>query len=133
MKKASKILFLIGGIYSIVSAATFLLLAVMFIVIGILANPDVISEGLLNGTITSDVTNDPVELSNIVRLVMFINSGMFLLFMGLNTANAIVSFKAKNEDNKTLFVSNIVLGIISQTIINLVGGIFALIAFESNE
>lgn len=133
MKKASKILFLIGGIYSIVSAATFLLLAVMFIVIGILANPDVISEGLLNGTITSDVTNDPVELSNIVRLVMFINSGMFLLFMGLTTANAIVSFKAKNEDNKTLFVSNIVLGIISQTIINLVGGIFALIAFESDK
>ena len=75
------------------------------------------------------------ELAKLFQIYLKV-SGVSLFFMAAFAAvSSIVSFKARNNDSKKLFILNIVFGVISGVEVNLVGGILALIALkkQSNE
>ena len=131
MKKVSSILFLVGGIYSVVCAVIFLMLGGGFIVLSGPAFTAYIVEGIKNGTINTTFEGiTPEEIAAIVQ-ALFVGYGIGMIFFTvLSTVNAVVSFMARKSANKGMMIANIILGAVSCMVVNLVGGIFGLIALK---
>ena len=136
MKNASKILFLVGGIVSCVEALTYLIVGIVMIWFG--TSEDIKNEMLKSYTV-SDAIRDfgngttPADAVQAVQGLYVVLGVMFIIFIFLALANAILSFKARKSESKGLFIANIVFGFVSSCIINSVGGILAVIASNRDE
>ncbi len=117
MNTAKRILFLIGGIMSICAAIAFFFLSIMFIA---LSNMKEEMQKLAD-----DSAEYGVEYFEALFLVLGI---MFIFFLILAIINIILSFKGRNSNSKGLMIANIVFGALSGIEVNLVAGIFGLIA-----
>ena len=117
MNTAKRILFLIGGIMSICAAIAFFFLSIMFIA---LSNMKEEMQKLAD-----DSAEYGVEYFQALFLVLGI---MFIFFLILAIINIILSFKGRNSNSKGLMIANIVFGALSGIEVNLVAGIFGLIA-----
>ena len=127
MKKVANILFLVGGIYSFILVASLVIIGIVFLVFSSAGLTATIIIGIQNGSIKSSFTGTPEEIAALVQLT-FLITGIILLFIAsFGIVNGILSLKARNTDNKNLYIANIVFGILSDTPINVVGAIFALI------
>ena len=121
MKKAAKILILISAILSIVAAVTYLSLTVLLFAVSsggdwmqtfVTDNNIQLPEGVTVQTITTFAT---------VLGVTFLVFAFFAIF------SAVISFMARFKNTKGLFITVIVLSVLSSTLVGVVGGIFALI------
>ena len=128
MKKAANILFLVGAILSIVCAVGYLVSAILCLVFA--GNEAMIAE-IINKVVESGGQLPPGFTAE--ELAQFICAysigcavGLFLL-TACAAVNAVFSFKARNTDNKAMFILAIVFGVLSCTEVSAVGGVFALI------
>ena len=131
MKKVSKILFLVGGIDSLVSSFALLVMGVLFIVFGSPAMTATLQEwlqkGIEAGTASTDASS--VEQAVMIMQVCFMSTGvMFVCMTGIAVAGGILSLKTFKEEQPRLplLVANVVFGVMINTI-TLVGAIFGLI------
>ena len=133
MKKASKILLLIGGILHIVNAVSYFLLTIYMLIAGIAY--------LVTGSMAF-ANYFPLEEADaeIMSVTFFVCAIMFIcfsvLFIGFGVVSIIASkkaFQAKNELTKGLCITAIVFGAILDNTPAIIGGIFGLIALGKNE
>lgn len=125
MRKASKILFLVAAIVSVVVAVQLLFLGIFFIVF---TNTQAFVEFAEQAAIDAP-GSDIAQFTEALRVV-FISTGISC-FIGCAFAvvNSVFSFKAHAEEKPStaLCVLNIIFSAFSGVIINIVGAIFALI------
>ena len=117
MNTAKRILFLIGGIMSICAAIAFFFLSIMFTAFSNMKEE--------MQKLADDSAEYGVEYFQALFLVLGI---MFIFFLILAIINIILSFKGRNSNSKGLMIANIVFGALSGIEVNLVAGIFGLIA-----
>ncbi len=131
MKKASNILLLVGGILQIVCALTFLILGIVFIAMASPASADLIREGLESGTIHSDIQGSTEEIIQALQIVFTALAVVFFVFTLFGVIGTIVTFSAKKKQTKGSFIAAIIFGVLSGPVVPAVGGIFGLIAGNS--
>ena len=127
MRRAARILFLIGMILSIVLAVSFFICGLAFVILG--ANPafrQFIIESVENGSAQSSLP--PEETANLIQGI-FVGCGIPFFFISIfGIVNAVVSAKAKNgQPSRALCILNIVFGILSDVVVNVVGGVLCII------
>ena len=133
MRKASKIIYLVGAIVSIVVAASFLIWGIVTIVI---PNSDIFVQDFIetyNANPTKGVTAE--EALRAVQGVM-IACGVFLILGACcGVVNSVLAFKAHHAEkpSKVLNILNIVFGVLSCVEINIVAAIFAFVANGQEE
>jgi FtsH-binding integral membrane protein len=132
MKKVSNNLLLIAGIYSIVCAATFLILGIVFVVASSDACKEQIIEMLERGTFTTSYAGTPQEQAQFIQTVYSILGITMLVVCVFQFINVFLSFTARRKEAKPLYILNIVFGVLSMVVVNVVGAIFGLIAFNHN-
>lgn len=128
MRTASKILLLVGGIVSFVTAFTLFIVSIVFLVCSAPEAKESIVEGINNGTITSSFPGNPVEQAEKIQALFAILGIVFIIWVFLCIANGILALIGRSKQNKPMLIINIVFGILSCVTINFVGGIFGLIA-----
>ena len=117
MNTAKRILFLVGGIMSICAAIAFFFLSIMFIAFSNMKEE------------MQKLADDSAEYGIEYFQVLFLALGiMFIFFLILAIINIVLSFKGRNSNSKGLMIANIVFGALSGIEVNLVAGIFGLIA-----
>ena len=122
MRRASNILLLVGGIYSIVCAVTFFVTAIVFFVGGTPIYGRYLEEALIQAGI-----DDPERVRLLVQLSSILCGVAFIICAILCIPSAILSFVARNKPTKGLLIANIVIGYLCGTTYNVVGGILGLI------
>ena len=129
MKKASKILLLIGAILAIFMVILWGVLSIVYFAAAALL------QGVLDGTVVVDAETakrvaellqnmtiqDAIRYSQTIAII-------FLVLALLSLAACILGFISKNKENKGLFIADIVLGLLSGCLLNLLGGVFGLVA-----
>ena len=133
MKKASNILFLVGGILSFVWMAFEIIGGIIF---AIFAGPDakqVIIDGLNDGTITSSFEGTPEEVATLIQGMFIMFAVMMFIFAVFALVNGILALKAKKDPAKTNCIINIVFGFLSGVLVNTVGGILGLFCLPKPE
>ena len=124
MRKASKILFLVGAIVSIVAGVVCLITGLILVIL-----PN--TEAFMEAMIREKVTQDDIE---VVRLALVLYGTMCLIgvpFCGVNSFFGFKAFRAEKPCT-SLNVLNIVFGALT-IYVNMVGAIFALIANGQEE
>lgn len=127
MKKASQILFLISGIFSIIYSVLMFVFSILFIVF---SNPEfkqTIIDGIVDGTIHSSFPGTPAEQAAAIQEMFLVAGVIFIFIFMFSVANAVLSFIARNKHNTGMFVVNIVFGFLSGIILNSIGGILGLV------
>ena len=123
MRKISNILLLIGGIYSIVCAATFFVMSIIFYTGG----ATVFFSKYITDALHEAGVDDPERVKMIIGICS-ISAAVTLDFCAvLCIPSAVVSFMARKKPVKGLLIANIVLGYLVGTTYNVVGGILGLI------
>lgn len=129
MRKASEILFLVGMILSIVLAVSYFTSAIACIVVGsVPAVRDAIIEGLNKANEAGNTNFNAEQLASFIQGGI-IGSGVSLFFVcGFAVANAVFSAKARRgKPTRTIAILNIVFGILSDVIVNVVGAVLSII------
>ena len=124
MRKASKIFFLVGAIVSIVAGVICLIAGLVLVIL-----PN--TEAFMEAMIREKVIQDDIE---VVRLAMILYGTMCLIGVPFCGVNSFFGFKAFREEKPctALNVLNIIFGVLT-VYVNMVGGIFALIANGQEE
>ena len=126
MRTASRILILIGAIFSIIMATTFVIVGLVFL--GIAADKASVLEGIKNGLITTSTPGTPEEQAAALQLTFQIIASVFLVIAFINICNTVISFVARKIQSNALYITCLILGLISFVEINSFGSIFGLIA-----
>lgn len=126
MRTASRILILIGAIFSIIMATTFVIVGLVFL--GISADKASLLEGINNGSIRTSTPGTPEEQAAVLQLTFQIIAYVFLVIAFLNICNTVISFVARKVQSNALYITCLILGFISFVEINSFGSIFGLIA-----
>ena len=132
MRRASEILFLIGMILSIVVAVCWFICGISAIVVG---SVPAIKEALIQAlNELKEQAGSSAASANVETLASLIQGGIigsgvaFLFLGGFSVANAVFSAKAKaGKPTRTIAILNIVFGILSDVIVNVVGAVLSLI------
>ena len=133
MKKASNILYLIGGIYAIVSVAALLIAGVILLIFSSSALTATIIKGIEEGTIHTSFTGSPEEIAVMIQITFLAIGITFIAVSAIYVIAGIIAFKGRNNDKKNLFVANIVFGVITENPLILLASIFALIKGDTKE
>ena len=130
MRKASKIIFLVAGILSIVCAVGYLVTGLVYV---ILPNTDVWAE-VCNEIMKDNPSLKPADMEAIKTIVVTCGV-LFLISVAFAGVNSFFSFKAWKQEkpSKALNVLNIVFGVLSGVIVNIVAAIFAFVANGQEE
>ena len=127
MRSASKIILIVGSIISIVVALIFFILGGVFAAAGAVPTEEIVAQ-IQQGTITTTLPGTVQEQAEAFK-VMSTGLGVFFIVVAVfNVLNTIFGFVANAKKTTGLHVCNIVFGVLSLTEVNLVGGIFGLIA-----
>ena len=126
MRTASRILILIGAIFSIIMATTFVIVGLVFL--GIAADKASVLEGIKNGLITTSTPGTPEEQAAALQLTFQIIASVFLVIAFISICNTVISFVARKIQSNALYITCLILGLISFVEINSFGSIFGLIA-----
>ena len=125
MRKASKIILLIGAIIGFITAITLLICGVLFLVLASPTMVNLIREGLQNGTIQS---SESTEVAIAIWQATFLGYGIFmLLFQLVVLASSIIALIARKRESKGLYTVAIVFGALGNEIV-LAGAILGRIA-----
>ena len=133
MKKAANILFLVGFILSIVMGVGMLIASVVCIVLGAVpAFKDALVE--FAQRYAPEQAAADIDLAIQIAQATLIACGVvYLIVAAFAVPSALFAFKARNSDNRTYFILNIVFGVLACVEVNVVGAIFALIKGDTIE
>ena len=133
MKKAANILFLVGFILSIVMGVSMLIAAITCIVLGsVPAFKDALLD-LIQRYAPEQAAADIEAALQIAQITMVSCGVVYLIVAAFAVPSALFAFKARNSDNRTYFILNIVFGVLACVEVNVVGAIFALIKGDTIE
>lgn len=133
MKNAAKILMLIGAIISIFAAVTFLILGLVFVLMGIDSEAkNSIIQGLSDGTITTTFEGTYEEQATAIQLVYAVLGFAFVIWTVVLLIGSVITFVARSKYNKPLLIITIILGVVGMVYINSVGAVFGLIDNSRN-
>ena len=133
MKRAANILFLVGAILSIVMGVSMLIAAVTCIVLGsVPAFRDALVD-LIQRYTPEQAAADIEAGLQIAQITMIACGVVYLIVAAFAVPSAYFAFKARNSDNRTYFILNIVFGVLACVEVNVVGAIFALIKGDTVE
>ena len=128
MKKAAKILFIISSVLSYIYAVLFLATVVVLIVFGTPACTQILVDGLKNGTIHSSIQGTPEQVAGIIQGIFMITGCCSIPFVIFAFISGIVSTLGAKKDTSTIYILNIVFGVLSGVILNTVAGVLGLLA-----
>lgn len=131
MKKASDILLLIAGIVSIMAGIFYLVLMIVFFVLGSV-DTSTIAQYIREGKINSSVNGTAEEQAEVIKILFVVLAIVFLFLTVFTVVNAVISFVGKARGTKGLYIANIVFGILSSVVLNLVGGILGVVAVSQD-
>lgn len=131
MKKASDILLLIAGIVSIMAAIFYLVLMIVFFVLGSV-DTSTIAQYIREGKINSSINGTAEEQAEVIKVLFVVLAIVFLILTVFTVVNAVISFVGKARGTKGLYIANIVFGILSSVVLNLVGGILGVVAVSQD-
>ena len=133
MKRAANILFLVGAILSIVMGVSMLIAAVTCIVLGsVPAFRDALMD-IIQRYAPEQAAADIEAGLQIAQITMIACGVVYLIVAAFAVPSAYFAFKARNSDNRTYFILNIVFGVLACVEVNVVGAIFALIKGDTVE
>ena len=129
MKKASKIILIVSGIIAILAAVTYLVVGIACFSLG-----QNLTDAIIKAVEGSpEYSGMPYEdLVNLVNSAKVVAGAVFILAGVFACINAVICFMANKKETKGLYIATIVFGVISSTLVSLVGGILGLIA-NTNE
>ena len=122
MRRASNILFLIGGIYAIISAVTLFVFAIIFLTGGLPFLGQYLTPLFEQAGI-----DDPEKVTLAIQIASICMGVFFLLMAILCIPSAILSFVVRGKPTKGLLIANIVIGYFCGTTYNVVGGVLGLV------
>ena len=124
MRKISKIFLLVGGIYAIVCAFSFVICSIIFFAGMNPALADYLKELLARAG-----APDPDKIVALILGYSILLGVLMLISAIVCIPSAVVAFKAQKTDEPTkkILVVNIILGYLSGSFYNMVGGIIGLI------
>ncbi len=129
MKNVSRILLLIAGIVSFVCALVFLIMGIVYLALTTPEAKQIIIEGLQNGSINTSVVGQSVEeQAATIQIILGALGAVFMVWAVLALINGVISLVGRAKGTKGWMIINIVCGVVSGLIINLVGGILGVIA-----
>ena len=127
MKTATKVLLIIGGILAILSALSFLACGIVLVVFSGPQFYDMILKMIQDGTAHSSLPGTPEQQVATIQSA-FLIAGIVLLVEVLFLAiQAVIAFMASSRRSNTLYIANIVIGVITLSVFNLAGGIVGLV------
>ena len=133
MKRAANILFLVGMILSIVMGVSMLIAAITCIVLGAVpAFRDALLD-VIQRYAPEQAAGDIEAALQFAQITMVACGVVYLIVAAFAVPSAIFAYKARNSDNRTYFILNIVFGVLACVEVNVVGAIFALIKGDTIE
>ena len=130
MKKASRIVLLVGSIVGFVVAGILLLTGILFIIFGTPAFADIIREGIEKGTIHTDVSP---ETAVTIWQFTFLSNGILMVVIAIIMClSGFFGLRARKLETKKAYIISIVFGAMMNEV-NLVGSILGLIAWKRTE
>ena len=135
MKKVSKILMTIGGVFHIVNGASTIisglvmfLLCVIYFVTGRLYGAEMLAE--YGKEVNAEIFNWSFTIASIIYLWI----GLLCVALGIvSFIAAKIAFRAANGDDQKNFITSLVFGVLLDVKVAIVGSIFGLIALNKEE
>ena len=127
MKKIGNVLLLIAGILAIFAAVASLAGAIALIVFSGPQCTSMIIEGLQNGSIQSTLPGTPEQVTAQIQLMFLVFGIVLAVEVAIISGSAAVAFLAKSKQTSGLYIANIVLGVLSGSVLLIVGGILGLV------
>lgn len=131
MRKVAKILYLAGGIVSIVVAACLFSCAVICVVFSLPILEELAAE--VYNHIPGAVTIDMEDAVLAIRISLIITAVELLVFTVFSALNAVFSFKGRKVEEKSMFIKCIVFSVLGFNTLTLVASILSLIAHTREE
>ena len=127
MRKIGNVLLLIAGILAIFAAVASLAGAIASIVFSGPQYTSMIIEGLQNGSIQSTLPGTPEQVTAQIQLMFLVFGIVLAVEVAIISGSAAVAFLAKSKQTSGLYIANIVLGVLSGSVLLIVGGILGLV------
>ena len=86
-----------------------------------------IIEGLQNGSIQSTLPGTPEQVTAQIQLMFLVFGIVLAVEVAIISGSAAVAFLAKSKQTSGLYIANIVLGVLSGSVLLIVGGILGLV------
>ena len=132
MKSASKVLIILGSIFSFIGVLVLLIFSIVFFVTSSNGGRDALVEGIKNGTITSSYTGTPEEVADAVQVMARILAMVFLSISLIYLIAPIISLIAMGSDSKTMHIVALVFSILGFDVILILGNIFSIATPEES-
>jgi hypothetical protein len=131
MRKASKIILIVGGIITIVTSLVLLGVGFIFKDMGTSESYyNYTVEALKNGNLHSSFPGTPEEQATQVQLMYMIYFSVLMYFAIAGVIAGTYAICINSSKNKALFIVDIILGALSITAVLIVGGILGLVALN---
>ena len=126
LRKIAKILYLVGGIISVVSVPSLFVTAVFCIVCCFSPNAlSYVRDWLIQMyPVVNQIPAEPAYMT----AVLIVCAVSMIISAGIILTNGILSFKAMNGASKPLAITTIVFGILSDVGFSIAGGVLSIIA-----
>ena len=128
MKKASKVLFLIGGIVGILVAIVFLALGIVYLSVGVLATSADVPEWAQK-IINEIIAQNPGYTIAQVASVLKTTGAVLIVFFVVAVAAVVLSFICSSKENRPLALLIVATAFAAAggTVFSILGGIFGII------
>lgn len=128
MKKASKVLFLIGGIVGILAAIVFLAVGIVLLSVGVLAtSPDIPdwAQKIINEIIAQNPGYTITQVADTLKTI----GAVLIVFFVLAVAAVVLSFICSSKENRplALLIVATAFAVAGGTVFSILGGIFGII------
>ena len=127
MRKIGNILILVGSVLAFVSMAGLIIGSIVMFVFASPAMHTFIVEGLQNGTITSSFNGDPESVAKQIQALLLMIAIILLVITLPTIAVAVVGLAARSRETQGLYITVLVLAVLSGTLINIIGSVLGLV------
>lgn len=133
MRKASRILLLVGSILAFVCAAAFLITSITSMVFMILTATGVFDQAFLEGSVRVNGQVDPEAAKAVILATTITLFVVFLVVTVLELLAAIFALRARKVHERKAYVFAIVFTVIGEAYVALAGSIVGLICYNKEK
>ena len=127
MKSASRILIIVGAVFSFLAVVGLTITAIVFLVMsGADYKPDIMA-ALEDGSMTTTYTGTTEEMATAIQGLFRTLGIVFIVIAGFYVISPTVSLIASGRNSKPLFVVGLVLSLIGFDVILILGNVFGLV------
>ncbi|HHT67126.1 MAG TPA: hypothetical protein GX010_02740 [Erysipelotrichaceae bacterium] len=130
MKKVLKAFLIINGIHGLVISILFAILTAICVVFSLPFFYDIVINALEDGSLPTLYPGTIEATADYLRTVFIVAAVFCVLFMGFAITSAAFSFKTLKNYSSSLFITNIVFGVLGLCPFGLAAGIMGLIYLD---